>query len=175
MGRWRLVFAGAAIAAAIPVATSLADPASLDTATGGGEVIVRLVVNEPFEGEGPFTTVAFTARQLQPGDPAADGEIQEVDRHSQPFFVGPGRGSIFHGKVVCLRVVGDEAVLLYRARTDTAPDPRLHQLYIKDNGEGQEDDVIIIDRDPTAPCVVTKPSGTEIELGRGNVQLEDGG
>jgi hypothetical protein len=170
MGRWRLVL-GLAAAAAIPVSVALAD-GSTDLAAGGGQLILRLDQDEPERGAGPFTTIAFNSRQLEPGGEAAEGEVQEVDRTHA--FAGAG-ASVYHAEVFCMAVQGKQAVIAYRSRRSASPDDEVvHRLFVSDDGEGATDDTIILDREPAEPyCGLAKPSGTNVLLGRGNVQVFD--
>jgi hypothetical protein len=167
MGRWRLVFCVLA-AAAVP-AVALGEGPRTDLVTGGGEFALD-VIQETRSGEGPGDTIAFTARQLSPGSDAADGEVQWVDR------IGPTAGrshTVFHGRVTCMRVNGNQAVILYRPMYPNAPETEMHQLYVTDNGE-RADDVIVRDTNADFPCLFNLPfDARSVELARGEVQIQD--
>jgi hypothetical protein len=149
---------GFAIAAAFPAASALADAGAQYLATGGGE----LVLNQTQPG--PGTTIAFTARQVEPGSDVADGVVEEKDHTS---------GTIANGRVFCMHVEGNTAVIAYRPRQANALPSEYHQLFVMDNGEGPADDLIFSDRSqaPTPPCAFSAPQDSP-NLGRGNVQIQ---
>jgi hypothetical protein len=159
--------------AAVPVA--VAQGSDVDSVTGGGELVLDASQQLGQPGEGPGDTYTFTARQTPDatsafGPLAADGEVQWVDRR------GSARGrdnSIFHGRVVCLRVQGNQAVILYRPMYANAPETEQHQLYVFDNDE-PSDDVIINDMNADFPCAFSLPlDATSVQLGRGEVRVHE--
>lgn len=164
----------AAMVAALP-AVAVAQDSNVDSVTGGGELVLDLTQQAGQPGEGPGDTYTFTARQnpdpaSEWGAFAADGEVQWVDRH------GSARGrdnSIFHGRVECMRVQGNQAVILYRPMYANAPPTERHQLYVIDNEE-PSDDVIINDINADFPCAFSLPfDARSFQLGRGEVRVHD--
>ena len=160
----------AAAVAAVPAAAVGQDP-QFDSVTGGGEV--ALGAFEPAGGGvGPGDTITFTALQ-RPDDAsefgpfAAEGEVQWIDRDATVR----SRDQRVHGKVVCLRVEADRAVVLYRP--GNAPVTEVNQLYIFENEE-RGDDLIVHDRGADVPCAFSLPvNPLSLELARGEVQIHD--
>ena len=164
-----------ALAAAVPAAGAMAT--SGDSATGGGQLFLRLAA-DPLAGERAYTTIAFSAVKTGPGT-AAEGQVQEVDRTQVS-----GSSSIYHGEVFCMESVGTQAIIGYRPTADSAPQNEVYQLYVDDIGEGSDSDVLFLSRfdfsqrPPDAPpldvCAWPTQKPDDPVLGRGNAQVSDG-
>ena len=157
-----------ALTAAAPVAVAWAqDDASQESATGGGEFI-SIGEQDLHPGQGPGDTIAFTAQAL-PGDgDAAEGEVQDINRVEDD-----GRGAaVFHGDVICLRVTGNSAIIAWQPKRE-GPIPSFSRMFVQDNGESEDSDVILVDRSSTPECVspVVPDVPAQNALARGNVQV----
>lgn len=153
-----LLAAGAAGAAFLVAGGATAAQPGVDSATGGGQVLIG-------DG-GAGDTIAFTARGTADG---ASGQVQYVDRTG-----GTGQGqTVDHGTVECIEVDGNTA----RISGTWNDGEGAFSLFVVDNGQGSaaEDDIVTVTRLTTPQC------GDDFEdpdnrdaLARGNVQVNDG-
>jgi hypothetical protein len=174
----RLLAGAAVLALVIPVTTAMAQ--SGDKATGGGQVLFDDQLS------GPGDTIGFSAIALAPGNSAAKGQVQIIDRTGAISGSSEGTGK-FHGIVQCLVVEGNMA---YISGVDRDARTEVFELYVQDNGEGQSggNDAIVFrqreqdepgnpapgQQEGDEPCGVENVDNDDFRLARGNAQVSDG-
>ena len=135
----------------LALAGATANAGSGDKATGGGQTML------PANGQGPGSTIAFTAQRVEDtdDDTAAKGQVQWIDRDNTAT-TAKGKGVRYHGVVTCLEVTTDDnghgfAVIGGHKKTGTSTIQRF-VLRVVDRGEGstaEGEDLIQFDEEDT--------------------------
>lgn len=150
----------AAAAGSALVFTGGANAAQVDSATGGGQIMVGS------EG-GAGDTIAFTAKDDAPDGEEDSGQVQFVDRTG-----GTGKGGAAqHGRVVCVNVDGNTA-RIGGVWTSGPAEGENFGLYVQDNGEGDGSDIVALSDFASAECA-EEPDDQDWALARGNAQVRD--
>jgi hypothetical protein len=155
-------FLGLAAAAslALPTAASAQPERSdADKVTGGGQIVVSSDLR------GPGDTVGFVATS---DGGRIGGEFQIVRTSTR----GGSAETIYHGRVTCLEVSGDQAIFGGEGRRTDTGENTFFTVEVMDAGNGNQGaDTILVREDTEEQCDETNDD--QFRLARGNLTVHD--